>query len=218
MNTPPLTLSHVSLAYGTRHVLDDVSLALPASGITLLTGPNGGGKTSLLRAMAGLLRPAAGSIVRRPGLRTGYLPQQRRIDRRFPITVAQVVASGLLNRGTLLGHIGKEGRAAVERTLAELRLEALADRPIEALSGGQWQRTLLARAVVSSPGLLLLDEPDTHLDTPSRAFLYDRLAAWASTCSIVIVSHDAAAATALRPTATYVADGRRLSPAAARAL
>jgi len=156
----------------------------------VLRGRNGGGKTTLLKVLAGLLAPMQGEVWRREGLAVGYLPQYRTIDREFPLTVFDTVRSGLQCTLKWWQHYNKHHCELTQTTLRALGLEALAGCPIRNLSGGQWQRTLLARALVSQPQLLLLDEPDTHLDNTSKRELYTTLLREHTRRSIVLVSHD----------------------------
>ena len=182
-----ITLSDVSFSYDQRRdILSHFSLSIEERDFIVLRGKNGGGKTSLLKIISGLLSPTSGTIRRAEGLTTGYLPQHRSIDRQFPITVFQTVRSGLQCTLPWWKPFGQSERATTLSNLLEL-----ADRPIDSLSGGQGQRTLLARALVSSPQLLLLDEPDTHLDTVTREELYATLLAQHQQRAIVVVSHDA---------------------------
>lgn len=186
-----LHIDHADLCYGAKPVLTGVTLSVASRDFLVLHGPNGGGKTTLLRLMAGLLAPTAGHVERRPALRIGYLPQYRSIDRQFPITVSDVVTSGLVGSKPLWQPFTGDHRRRTLAVMERLQIDSLARRPIDTLSGGQWQRTLLGRALVSDPELLLLDEPDTHLDTATKALLYDTLREEACRCAVVIVSHDA---------------------------
>ncbi len=192
MSEPLLNIRQAELRYGGKPVLCGVSLTVSANELLLLTGPNGGGKTTLLRLMAGLSSPFSGHVLRRSGLSVGYLPQYRSIDREFPITVGEVVLSGLVGKKPLLGGYTPSQRAASAEALERLRITGLATTPINALSGGQWQRALLARALAGKPDLLLLDEPETHLDVAAKELLYDIIAEENRRCAVVIVSHDAA--------------------------
>lgn len=191
MSAPLLEIDDVCLSYGERHVLCHIRQRLLPTDFVVLTGPNGGGKTTLLRLVAGLLPPTCGHIRRQSGTVTGYLPQYRHIDRQFPATVTDIVLSGMECRKRPWQRFTAVHRAAVVRALERFSLVSLASRPIAQLSGGQWQRTLLARAVVSEPQLLLLDEPETHLDETSRTGLYALLDELRAHTAIVIVSHDA---------------------------
>lgn len=186
-----LHIHNVCLSYGERHVLCHIEQTLCSHDFVVLTGPNGGGKTTLLRLMAGLLQPTAGTIARASGVVTGYLPQYRHIDRQFPATVRDIVAQGLLGRTPWWRRPSAAWRERMEQVMDAFGLVPLAARAIADLSGGQWQRTLLARAVVGNPDLLLLDEPETHLDTASRQLLYDFLQHERQHRAIVVVSHDA---------------------------
>lgn len=187
-----LEIDNACLSYGQRHVLCHLHRTVKSADFIVLTGANGGGKTTLLRLMAGLLPPTAGSIRRREGLAVGYLPQYRHIDRRFPTTVRETVLSGCLGTGCLGGLLTAAHRSETDRLLQIFHLSDLAARPIAELSGGQWQRTLIARALVGQSNLLLLDEPDTHLDTIMKARLYDELRQRRKSSAIVLVSHDEA--------------------------
>ncbi len=189
--TPPLIrLTDVSAGYGGRTVLNHCSLEVHEQEMLVLRGRNGGGKTTLLKVLAGLLAPMQGEVWRRDGLTVGYLPQYRTIDREFPLTVFDTVRSGLQCTLKWWQHYNERHRELTQTTLRTLGLEALAACPIRNLSGGQWQRTLLARALVSQPQLLLLDEPDTHLDNASKRELYTTLLREHTRRSIVLVSHD----------------------------
>lgn len=190
MNNSLLNIHNVCLSYGERHVLCHIEAAIGPEDCIVLAGPNGGGKTTLLRLIAGLLRPTVGTIERRRGTVVGYLPQYRHIDRQFPTTVADIVRSGLACRKRIWQRFSAAHRERVGETLRLFQLSDLASRPISDLSGGQWQRTLLARAWVSQPELLLLDEPETHLDAPARSHLYQLLAARSHHGAMVVVSHD----------------------------
>lgn len=185
-----LKINNVCLSYGERHVLCHINETINDTDFIVLTGPNGGGKTTLLRLIAGLLQPTRGTIERKGGTIVGYLPQYRHIDRQFPTTVADIVLSGLSCRKRLWKRFTSEHRNKVTETLNTFHLSDLAQRPISDLSGGQWQRTLLARALVSEPDLLLLDEPETHLDESSRNELYALLTQQSLHRAIVVVSHD----------------------------
>lgn len=188
--TSILNINDVCLSYGERHVLCHINETLYERDFVVLTGPNGGGKTTLLRLIAGLLPPTRGTIKRPSHIVMGYLPQYRHIDRQFPTTVFDLVLSGMECRKRLWQPFNSKHKEQVKETLRMFHLEDLASRPISELSGGQWQRTLLARAFVSKPELLLLDEPETHLDEASRTELYHIFEAYNQHCSIVVVSHD----------------------------
>lgn len=183
-------LKNLSMRFDGKQVLEDVNLSVERGEFLVLRGPNGGGKTTLLRILAGLLQPSGGTVERAAGVSVGYLPQYRRIDRQFPITVEQVVMSGLEGRKPIWRGFTKQQRAMGQEALSRFGLEEIKGKQIAELSGGQWQRTLLARAVVSDPDVLFLDEPDTHLDAENRDFLYSILAKAAGKTTVVIVSHD----------------------------
>jgi zinc transport system ATP-binding protein len=185
----------VWLHLGRQFVLEGVNLSLPEGDSLAIIGPNGGGKTTLLRVLLGLLRPERGSVRilgREPeatrGL-VGYVPQHARFDLEFPIRVADVVAAGRLRRHRLL-RLRAEDRAAVFEALERVEIADLADRRIGNLSGGQLQRVLIARALAVRPKLLLLDEPTASLDVQSAANFNDLLRRLAEQMTVVLSTHD----------------------------
>lgn len=188
---PVIRLSHVDMTREHREILHDVNLTVNQGDFVAITGPNGGGKTTLLRIILGLLRPTGGSVnVDVPRNSIGYLPQKNSIDSHFPISVREVVESGLLNVRDISPD---ERRRRVDQTIARIELDTHADRPIGRLSGGQLQRTLLGRAIISRPQLLILDEPLSYIDKHFESHIYRLIAAMAPRCTILLVSHEMSA-------------------------
>lgn len=191
MSSPLIEIKHMDLAYQRNLVLTNVSLSVFERDFIGVIGPNGGGKTSLLLAILGLLKPRKGSITYSFDKREiGYLPQGSHVDESFPISVKEVVASGLeqgLKAG--IGTAGERNRRA-DQALGAVGIEKLHSRPIGELSGGELQRAMLARAIISSPRLLILDEPDTHVDNQFEMELYALLKQLNKNLTILLVSHD----------------------------
>lgn len=172
---------------GHKQVLRNVNLTIRRGDFVAITGPNGGGKTTLIRIILGLLKPTQGSISHlQRGLRTGYLPQKSSIDSSYPITVREVVASGLL--GITIDRA--EARSRVDEMLSLVELTPHAAKPIGTLSGGQQQRALLARAIISRPELLVLDEPLSYVDKHFEQRIYDIIGTLAAHTTIILVSHE----------------------------
>lgn len=154
-------------------------------------GPNGGGKTTFIRTLTGALPPLSGTIQYTPkNLRAGYLPQIKSIDKSFPISVTDVVLSGLSAEKGVFGRYSKADKARVIGLLREIGIDKLAKRTIGELSGGELQRVLLCRALISDPQLLILDEPTTFVDNKFEKELYELLAELNKHMAIVMVSHD----------------------------
>lgn len=205
MNTPILEIKNLSAGYDGRNVLRNVNLTVYDRDFLGIIGPNGGGKTTLIKCILGLLKPTAGEILYKD-VRTdatssqvsalnaqfsiGYLPQYNSIDRKFPITVEEVILSGLSSQKSLTSRFSAYQREKAYRTIARMGLEGLEQRAIGALSGGQLQRALLGRAIISDPILLVLDEPSTYIDKRFEARLYELLAEINHDCAIILVSHD----------------------------
>ncbi|MBQ8673928.1 MAG: metal ABC transporter ATP-binding protein [Bacteroides sp.] len=193
---PIIHIDHLCAGYDGVTVLHDVCLTVHAGEFLGIIGPNGGGKTTLIRCILGLLKPSSGSIrftsARAcPTLSMGYLPQMGNIDRRFPITVEELVLSGLSCRKPLTGrHHAADHRLAAD-VILRMGLEGMERRPLHALSGGQLQRALLGRAVISEPEVLILDEPSTYIDKRFETHLYRLLSEiHHEGCAIILVSHD----------------------------
>ncbi|MDO5396049.1 MAG: ATP-binding cassette domain-containing protein [Bacteroidales bacterium] len=183
-----ISLDHIYMGWERSNVLEDISLSVHNGDFIAITGPNGGGKTTLLRILLGLLKPTKGTVRRTSlPLRIGYLPQKNMIDSHFPVTVTDVIRSGLLAMPTL--EHGERDRR-LRHVIAEMGLEEHAGKPIGQLSGGQLQRALLGRAIIADPQLLVLDEPLSYIDKRFEERLYKLIEKLALTTTIVLVSHE----------------------------
>jgi zinc transport system ATP-binding protein len=198
MVTPAISFNNVSFRYGEREILERVNVSIEANEFIWVVGPNGGGKSTLLKLILGLLEPATGevSILGRPpresSHRIGYMPQNTNLDVRFPMTVLDVVLMGRLQRGIGGGAYSKEDKASAERALREVDLFSEGHRPFSSLSGGQQRRMLIARSLASDPAILLLDEPTANLDLLVEKDLQGLLRELSKRLTLVMVSHDPA--------------------------
>lgn len=200
MSEKLVEISGVHFSYNAFPLLTDINLCISEGDFIGVVGANGSGKTTLVKLLLGHLVPQKGTIrhycdgkpVAAPAI--GYLPQYAAVDRRFPLSVREVVETGLLTpRKIWTPFISSADCRRVDETLEQMGLTALSSTPIANLSGGELQKTILARAIVSSPRLLLLDEPDTYLDSCSQERLYELLKEINANCAIMLVSHDVSA-------------------------
>lgn len=193
---PIIKLTNITASYDNNIVVSDANLTIYDHDYLGVIGPNGGGKTTLMKILLGLKSPKSGMVEYfRNGekvdeITMGYLPQYNAIDRKFPITVYEVVLSGLSKQKKILRPYTKEQHAQVKECLRYMELERFEKTPIGSLSGGQLQRVLLARAIVSRPDVIILDEPNTYIDRHFQEQMYEMLANINKQCAIVIVSHD----------------------------
>lgn len=188
-----IRLEDVGMMRQGKDIVKNVSLTVNRGDFMAITGPNGGGKTTLLRIILKLLKPTSGWVkyycagAECQRLPIGYLPQKNMIDARFPISVRDVVESGLMAQTALTEG---ETRQRVEEMLGQVELTDKAGASIGELSGGQLQRALLGRALISRPGVLVLDEPLSYLDKHFEERIYGILEGIAPTTTILLVSHE----------------------------
>ena len=225
-----IKIEHLHAGYEGKEVLSDINLTVTSDDYLGIIGPNGGGKTTLIRLILGLMKPTSGTIrffkeEKRKGetrqdkeqkgetrqdkeekgetnedkhlkevkeISMGYLPQYNALDKQFPISVYEVVLSGLSKSKKLFARYTKAQYQQVLDTLERMQLTDLKDRHIGALSGGQLQRVLLARAIVAKPDVVILDEPNTYIDRRFQKQMYEMLEQINKECAIIIVSHDIA--------------------------
>ena len=187
-----IEIEHLFYGYQERPVLEDISLAIAPRDFTLLIGPNGGGKTTLLKLILGILAPWSGTIRfhGETGGRLGYVPQSARFNRTFPISVFDMVLTGCIRGDNYLSRHTREEEEKTGAILEKLALYGKRKDNITDLSGGQLQRVLIARALVSEPVSLFLDEPTTAMDITSQTDLLDLLAELQERMSIMVVTHD----------------------------
>ena len=191
-----LDIQNLSFAYEKERVLHDVSLKLDLHDFLVVIGPNGGGKSTLIKLILGILRPQEGSIkifgmAQERGVKNiGYVPQNTNINIDFPIQVIDVVMMGSKTKSTLFFKRSKE---ETQKALEKLRLvgmESFAQTKIGLLSGGQRQRVMIARALYNEPKLLILDEPTSSIDVTGQKQIYELLKELSKTITIMVVSHD----------------------------
>ena len=235
-----IKIEHLHAGYEGKEVLSDINLTVTSDDYLGIIGPNGGGKTTLIRLILGLMKPTSGTIrffkeekskgetrqdKEQKGeanedkeekgetnedkeekgetnedkhlkevkeISMGYLPQYNALDKQFPISVYEVVLSGLSKSKKLFARYTKAQHQQVLDTLERMQLTDLKDRHIGALSGGQLQRVLLARAIVAKPDVVILDEPNTYIDRRFQKQMYEMLEQINKECAIIIVSHDIA--------------------------
>jgi len=194
--SPAIELRGVDLSFRGTRVLEQIELIVPRGEFLGLIGPSGGGKTMLLKILAGLVRPDAGdvSVLGLPPSgargRIGLVPQTPEFDRNFPIRVIDVVLMGRLRQARWLRGFAARDRRRAEEALYQVGLSKLAGRQIGALSGGQLQRVLIARALAMDAELLLLDEPTSALDAGTAGQLLGLLGELAGGHTVVLVAHD----------------------------
>ena len=193
-----IEIEHLSAGYDGKQVLNDINLTVYQDDYLGIIGPNGGGKTTLMRLILRLMKPTEGNIrYYKDGkevkeISMGYLPQYNSLDKQFPISVYEVVLSGLSKTKSLFSRYSQAQHQQVLDTLERMQLMEFKDRHIAALSGGQLQRVLLARAIVSKPDVVILDEPNTYIDRRFQKQMYEMLEQINKECAIIIVSHDVA--------------------------
>ena len=192
-----LEIKNLNAGYDNSLVLKNINFQVHEKDFVGIIGPNGGGKTTLMKTILGIIRPASGTILYHfPGKSRdfrkyiGYLPQQNLIDKKFPISVREVVLSGLTSQKPLFFKFSRWDKKKADELIEQSGLSNISHKPVGELSGGQLQRVFLARAVISNPGLLILDEPSTYVDNRSEFELYETLKELNKEIAILLVSHD----------------------------
>lgn len=197
MNETALSIKNLSVYYGQTPAIADVCLDVTDGEYLGILGPNGGGKSTLLKALLGLVPISSGSVqiyghqLREKSTLIGYVPQFTSLDKRFPITLGEVVLSGRIKRGLRpFFRYTQYDRHLAQELIQKVGLEGLENRQISELSGGEFQRMLIARALAVDPKLLLLDEPTASVDVASRDQIYTLLAELNKNMTIILVTHD----------------------------
>ena len=196
MTNPIIQVDALSASYDHKTVLSQVNLTVYEHDFLGVIGPNGGGKTTLIKSILGLHQPDTGKIrffkqgKEVPEIKMGYLPQYNTIDKKFPISVYEVILSGLSKQKSLFRRYNDEHHESVRQMIVRMGLEGLEHRAIGELSGGQLQRILLGRALVSNPEVVILDEPSTYIDKRFETKLYSLLEEINQERAIILVSHD----------------------------
>ncbi len=191
-----IELENISAGYEGKSILHDVSFSIFRNDFLGIVGPNGGGKTTLIQIVLGLLKPLKGRVhyyrenTETASLHIGYLPQYNTFDRKFPISVREVVLSGLHSRKKIFHAFSKKDKLQADEILETMGLLDMANKSIGELSGGQRQRILIGRALICRPEMLVLDEPNTYIDQHNQEVLYEILNDINRNCAIVLVSHD----------------------------
>ncbi len=206
---PPIaTVHNLDFAFGDSLVLKHVTLDIEQGTTVGLIGPNGGGKTTLIRLLLGLLQPTRGAIhidglspkdaVRRGDV-VGYLPQSQRVPNSLPLSVRQVVRLGLAGKAGMFRRVAKDDLAFADELMEMVGIRDLADAPVATLSGGQFQRVLIARALAPRPKLLLLDEPTTGIDRSGQQRFIESIQQLKERLglTVIFVSHDLRAVSAV---------------------
>jgi zinc transport system ATP-binding protein len=197
LNGPVIELDKVSCVLSGRPVLEQVDLKVREGDLYAVIGPNGGGKTTLLRVILGLLPASSGTVrvfgkdPREARSRVGYVPQYRTFDFHYPVTVEEMVLSGRL--GHIAGPVRRFSEVdheAAQRAMERTGIQHLSRRTISDLSGGEQQRAIIARALVGDPDLLILDEPMVYVDIPTEVQLFDMLEGLLPGMTILLVTHD----------------------------
>jgi zinc transport system ATP-binding protein len=187
-----LELKDLSAGYDKNIVLENVSFEVFSGDFIGIIGPNGGGKTTLIKTILGLIKPASGEmnmLISKTNI--GYLPQVNQIDKRFPISVIDVVRSGKANSALFSSfHKNAAEKEKAEALLAEMGISHIRNKAIGELSGGQMQRVFLCRALINDPELLILDEPSTYVDNNFEGELYLKLKELNEQMAILLISHD----------------------------
>jgi zinc transport system ATP-binding protein len=184
----------LSASYGANVVLHDVDFKVNENDYIGVIGPNGGGKTTLLRVILGLVKPAEGKIVFNNellnGNSIGYLPQMSTGDINYPVTVTDIVLSGLMIGKGIISRMSASDKKKADTVIEELGLAGMSKSTLNELSGGQIQRVFLGRAIIGNPRLLLLDEPGNFVDTTFENDFYEKLRVLNKRMAILMVSHD----------------------------
>jgi zinc/manganese transport system ATP-binding protein len=188
-----ITIENLTVSYLRHPAIHHISGHFASGSLTALTGPNGGGKSTLLKTIAGLMKPDEGNItIHNPqGETTAYLPQASAVERDFPISVLQLVASGAWQQAGAFGTITSTMKAKAMQALTDVCLEDVAMRDIASLSSGQFQRALFARLIMQDAAIILLDEPFNAMDMQTTAHLLDIIKRWhQEKRTIICILHD----------------------------
>jgi len=195
-----IDFENLSFSYGDNVILEDVSFSVAHGESLGIIGPNGGGKTTLLKLILGFLTPKTGVVrvfgkpPRGASTRIGYVPQALHFDKQFPISLYELVLTGRLSHLPWYGVYSKEDKAFAMQAIEKVELTEFANAPFGSLSGGQAQRALIARALASDPSILLLDEPTANVDSKAEAYIFSLLKELQGQITVLMVTHDLSAA------------------------